>query len=128
MHGFHAADEQRADQDQRHAAERSVEVADHSFVAGEHTRHGPHRRGVHAEQIARHIHCTAQLARDGHVDAVIVVRRKVDARERAAAIAIEAAAAEQQEQNDDNDDQCHGVRPPSMHDLTQVTIVSCFAQ
>ena len=43
---------------------------------------------VHAEQLARHVDVLSAVAGERHVDAVIVVRRQVDAREAAAAIGV----------------------------------------
>ncbi len=91
MHGLHAADEQRADQDQRHPAEIGVEFADDALVAREESRHGARGRGIHAEQIAGNVHGAERLARDRHVDAVIVVGREIDAGEGAIEIGLRGA-------------------------------------
>src|SRR3954447_2135135 len=86
MYRLDAADEQRADQDHGHAAERCREVADQSLVARENAGYSPRCRGIHTEELAGYVHVIASNAGVRHMNAVIVVRCEVDACKAAAAI------------------------------------------
>ena len=55
-----------------------------AYVAAEEARHVSGGRAVHAEQVAGHVMCRDQFARDRRMNAVVVVRREVDRRELAA--------------------------------------------
>src|SRR5690606_10689424 len=89
MNGFDAAHEKRADEDDRHAPDGRVEVADEPFVAGEDARDGAHRRRVHAKQIAWNVGVAANRTVERHVNSMVIVRREVKTSETAASIRLD---------------------------------------
>jgi len=76
-HGFDAAHVERPNQNQRHDTGRSLEFADHSFIPRKQPGNAAYGCRIDAEQAAGEIDHASQLTINRHMDAMVVIRRKV---------------------------------------------------